>query len=69
MIQSPKKPGRKPQGYKVWTAQLRPDQYKTLQTAADARGIYQGNGVLRDVVDFWIEHQSLFLTWLANRGK
>jgi len=33
------------------------------------RGRYQGNALMRDVVDFWIEHQNLFLTWLAKRGK
>jgi len=70
MIQAHKKPGRKPQGFKVWTALLRPDQIAILQsTAADMRGRYQGNALMRDVVDFWIEHQNLFLTWLANRGK
>ncbi len=70
MIHTPSKRGRKPLGFKQWPTLLRPDQIEILRTTAeDERGHYQGNALMRDVVDFWIEHQSLFLTWLAKRGK
>ncbi len=70
MNQAPNKPGRKPQGFQQWPTLLRPDQIEILRTTAeDERGHYQGNALMRDVVDFWIEHQTLFLTWLAKRSK
>jgi len=69
MIHSPNKPGRPFRGDQVWTALLTADQVEALKSAAQARGPKQGNAVLRDVVDFWRDHQALFLTWLAQRGK
>jgi len=70
MAPLPVKRGRPFRGYKPWPTLLRPDQIVTLRTtAAELRGKKQGNALMRDVVDFWIAHQTLFLTWLANRGK
>ena len=69
MIHTPNKPGRPYRGDHVWTALLTAEQVEALKAAADARGPKQGNALLRDVVDFWREHQHLFIDWLATRNK
>ncbi len=65
----PGKPGRKPQGFKAFPAQLWPDQDVAIRAEAATRGERQGNAVLRDVIDFWAAHYPLFRTWIANRGN
>ena len=69
MIQAPKKRGRKPQDLKQFPILLRPDQIETMHAAANERGKKQGNALMRDVVDFWSAHQTLFFAWLASRSN
>ena len=69
MSDTPGKPGPKPQGFVPWAAQLWPDQVKAIRTEGTTRGARQGNAVLRDIIDFWGAHRSLFFTWLASRNN
>jgi hypothetical protein len=69
MSDTPSKPGPKPQGFKPFPAQLWPDQVKAIRAEGETRGYNQGNAVLRDIIDFWGAHRSLFFAWVASRGN
>jgi hypothetical protein len=62
MSDTPRKPGPAPQ-FKAYPALLRQDQINELRSA----GKRQGNGYLRDLIDFGIAHRPLFLTWITTR--
>ena len=61
---TPKKPGPEPQ-FKPYPALLRPDQITELRSA----GHRKGNAYLRDLIDFGINHRTLFFAWIAARGN
>lgn len=64
MSDTPKKPGPAPQ-FKAYPALLTPDQIKELRSA----GPRNGNGYLRDLIDFGIAHRPLFFAWVTARGN
>ena len=65
MSDSRRKPGVKPLGVVQYPALLWPHQLKAIRDA----GPRKGNAYLRDLIDFGLEHQSLFFAWLTARGE
>ena len=64
MSDSGKKRGPVPQ-FHPYPAMLWPHQIKKIRAA----GPRKGNAFLRDLIDFGLEHQSLFFAWLTARGE